>query len=92
MYRRTEKQRSLFEVGTLMPEEKRQACKRSWAGPFREKALPILLKREDDFAELFDPAEGRPNRSIALVAGILILKEMNDWTDEEVLGALDFDS
>lgn len=92
MYRRTERQRSLFEVGTLMPEDKREACRKSWAGPFREKALPILLKREDDFAELFDPKDGRPNRSVALVTGILILKEMNDLTDEEVLGDLDFDS
>lgn len=92
MYRRTDQQRMLFEAGTLMPEEKRKACEKSWAGPFREKALPILLKREDDFAELFDPENGRPNRSVALVVGILMLKEMNDLTDEEVLGALDFDT
>jgi len=92
MYRRTNQQRSLFEVGALMPEGKRQACRESWAGPFQEKALPILLKHEDDFAELFDPTDGRPNRSVALVVGVLLLKEMNDFTDEEVLGDLDFDS
>lgn len=91
MFRRTETQRSLFEAGALMPEEKREACRKSWAGPFREKALPILMKREEDFAALFDPEEGRPNRSAALVVGVLLLKEMSDLTDEEALGALKFD-
>jgi hypothetical protein len=91
MFRRTEMQRSLFEAGALMPEAKREACLKSWAGPFREKALPILLKREDDFAALYDLDNGRPNRSVALVVGTLLLKEMNDLTDEEALGALKFD-
>jgi hypothetical protein len=92
MFRRTDKQRSLFEAGRLMPEAQREACRKSWAGVFREKALPILLKREEDFADLFDPEEGRPNRSVALIVGALLLKEMNDLTDEETLGALDFDT
>jgi hypothetical protein len=92
MYRRTDLQKTFFDAAGLMSEEKRKACEKSWAGPFKEKALPILLKREDDFAELFDLENGRPNRSVALVVGILLLKEMNDLTDEEVLGALDFDA
>ena len=92
MYRRTDPQRSLFEAGILMPQVKREACRRSWAGPFREKVLPILLKHEDDFAELYDPQEGRPNKSVALVVGTLLLKEMNDLTDGEAIGNLDFDS
>lgn len=91
MFRRTERQRNMFEAGALMPEKKREACQKSWAGPFREKVLPILLKQEEDFASLYDPEEGRPNRSVALVSGMLLLKEMNDLTDEEVLGALKFD-
>jgi len=92
MYRRTNTQRSFFEVGSLMPQAQREACRKSWAGAFREKALPILLKREDAFAELFDKTEGRPNRSVALVIGALLLKEVNNLTDEEVLGSLDFDA
>jgi hypothetical protein len=92
MYRPTDAQRSLFEVGMLMTQNKRQACEKSWAGPFREKVLPLLLKHETDFAELFDEGNGRPNKSVALVVGTLLLKEMNDLTDEETVGALDFDS
>jgi hypothetical protein len=91
MFRRTERQRSLFEVGTLMPETKREACRRSWAGPFREKVLPMLLAHENDFAELYAAGEGRPNKSVALVVGTLLLQDMNDLTDAEAMGSLDFD-
>lgn len=45
----------LFSAGNVLPDAKREACQKSWAWPFREKVLPILLKHEDDFAELYDP-------------------------------------
>jgi len=91
MYKPTDRQRSLFEVGMMLPQKKRVQCEKSWAGAFREKALPLLLKRESDFAALFDDTNGRPNKSVALVVGTLLLKEMNDLTDEEAIGSLDFD-
>lgn len=75
-----------------MPPEKRERCGKSWAGPFREKALPILRKIEDEFAELFHAEKGRPNRPVELVVGVLLLKEMFDLTDPEALDALDFDA
>ena len=91
MFKRSEAQRDLFAVNNLMSPEKQSACEKSWAGPFRSRALPILLRAEPEFAELFDAVMGRPNRPVALVLGALILKEMNDLTDEEALAALDFD-
>ena len=92
MFRPTDPQRDLFGAGGLMPSAKQEACKKSWAGPFREKALPILLRAEAEFAEFYDEGNGRPNRSVALVLGTLILKEANDLTDEEALDALRFDT
>lgn len=91
MFRASDSQRSLFSAGGLMTPEKRVQCERSWAGPFREKALPILLRHENDFADLFDPDNGRPNRPVVLVVGTLILKEMFDLTDQVALQSLDFD-
>jgi hypothetical protein len=91
MFRPTDPQAEMFVPGRLLTSKKREACERSWAGPFREKALPILLRAETDFAEFYDESNGRPNRSVALVVGTLVLKEANDLTDEEALGALDFD-
>jgi len=79
-------------AAALLPASKRTACEKSWAGPFREKALPILLRAEQEFAEFYDDETGRPNRPVALVLGTLVLKEANDLTDEEALGALRFDT
>jgi IS5 family transposase len=91
MFKLSEAQRDLFAVNNLMSPEKQSACEKSWAGAFRSRALPILLRTEPEFAELYDSVTGRPNRSVALVLGVLILKEMSDLTDEEALAALDFD-
>ena len=91
MYKPSDPQKALFDAAGLLPPQKREECDKSWAGAFRRHALPILRKVEDEFADLFDPEEGRPNRPVARVVGTLILKEMNDLTDEEALGALRFD-
>lgn len=91
MFRPTDPQSDMFGSTGLLPPKKRAACEKSWAGPFREKALPILVRAEPEFAEFYDEGNGRPNRSVALVLGTLILKEANDMTDEEGLAALDFD-
>jgi hypothetical protein len=92
MYRPTDPQQDLFNATGLLPPKKRAACEKSWAGPFREKALPILLRAEPEFAKFYDEGNGRPNRSVALVIGTLVLKEANDLTDEEALDALRFDT
>lgn len=91
MFRPTDSQQQMFGAAGLLPPKKRAACEKSWAGPFREKALPILLRAEPAFADFYDEGNGRPNRSVALVLGTLILKEANDLSDEEALAALDFD-
>ncbi|MGH9786101.1 MAG: transposase [Terriglobia bacterium] len=91
MYKPSDPQKSLFDAAGLLPPHKREECEKSWAGAFRRHALPILRKVEDEFADLFDPEEGRPNRPVPMVVGTLILKEMNDLTDDEALGALRFD-
>lgn len=92
MYRPTDPQQDMFGAAGLLPPKKREVCEKSWAGPFRGKALPILLRAEPEFAEFYDEETGRPNRSVALVLGTLILKEAGDLTDEEALDALRFDT
>ncbi len=92
MFRPSDPQRKLFDAGGLLSAKQRDECEKSWAGPFRQKCLPILKKIEEEFADLFDPKMGRPNRPVALTVGTLILKEMRDLTDEETVEALDFDA
>ena len=92
MYRPSDPQKPLFDAGGLLPPEKRARLKKTWAEPFRRHALPILRQVEDEFAGLFDPDLGRPNRPVELVLGVLILKEMSDLTDDEALDALEYDA
>ena len=92
MFRPTDKQGKLFDAYGLMTPDKRGACEKSWAGVFRERALPILLKAETKFAELYDNRMGRPNVSIALIIGTLLLKEIRNLTDMEALECLEFDT
>lgn len=92
MYRPSDPQKPLFDAGGLLPPEKRARCEKTWAGAFRQHALPILRNVEDEFADLFAPDLGRPNRPVELVLGVLILKEMSDLTDDEALEALEYDA
>ncbi len=92
MFRLSDRQGKLFDAYGLMTPQKKAACEKSWAGPFHEKALPILLGAEPEFAELYDDRMGRPNCPVALLAGLHMLKEINDLTDMEALGALEFDT
>ncbi len=92
MFKPSDPQAPLFDAGGLLPPAKRDRCERSWAGSFRRHALPILRGVEGEFADLFHPELGRPNRPVELVLGVEILKEMNDLTDEEALSALEFDA
>jgi len=80
----------LFDARGLLPPNKRKRCLYTWAEPFREHALPILRRIEPEFADLFDPEIGRPNRPVELVVGILILKEISDLTDDEALDAVEW--
>ena len=92
MFRPSDPQKSLFDASGLLPPEKRKRCEQTWAEAFRRNALPILRRVEGDFSDLFDPETGRPNRPVELVVGVLILKEMNDLTDQEALDALEWNA
>jgi hypothetical protein len=92
MFRPSDCQGKLFDAGGLMTPHKKAACEKSWAGPFYEKALPILFRAEPEFAEFYDERMGRPNCPVALLVGLHILKEMFNLTDMEALGALEFDT
>jgi len=89
MFRRKREQGKLFTATTLLPEEKRRLLERTWAWPFRMKALPLI--DEELFRHLYDKeGNGRPNKPVQTLIGLLVLKEMFDLTDEETLFNLDF--
>jgi hypothetical protein len=73
-----------------MDPAKRERLERSWAHPFRNAALPLI--HEARFASYFDDSNGRPNKSIRLVIGVLILKEIHNLTDKEALEQLEWNA
>lgn len=88
MFRKKDPQGSLFETSNLLPAAKAQRLRASWAEPFRARALPLI--DEDLFAPLYCDDNGRPNRPVQTVFGVLLLKEMFGLTDAEALEQLEF--
>ena len=89
MYRRRDPQTTMFESSNLIPAAKAKRLRASWAHRFLTQALPLI--DEDLFAPLYCQDNGRPNRAVQTVLGVLILKDMFNLTDEEALERLEFD-
>ena len=45
---------------------------------------------ENIFSPLYESNNGRPNASIRILVGMLILKDGNDWTDEQLFESCDY--
>lgn len=88
MFRPTSPQTSLFESQYLLSESKRKRLEASWAHDWRMRVMPLI--DEEVFRDAFCEDNGRPNKSIRLLIGLLLLKEAEDLTDEQVLDALRF--
>ena len=89
MFRRSDSQGSLFQISNLLPDDKRERLEREWPGQFRQHALPLI--DEEQFRELYCSDNGRPNKPVRTVVGVLVLKEMFDLTDDDTLYRVDFD-
>jgi hypothetical protein len=92
MFRPTPPQRTLFGVEhhMWMDETKLKRLERSWAHQFRNHALPLIA--EKPFAKYFCDDNGRPNASVRMVIGVLVLKDMFNLTDLEALEHLEWDT
>ena len=88
MFQKRNPQGNLFETSNLIPLDKARRLKASWAEPFQSRALALI--DEDLFAPMYCGNNGRPNRPVQTVFGVLLLKDMFDLTDEEALEALEF--
>jgi len=88
MFRERSPQGSLFQSALLFPEAKFRRLEKSWADMFQSRALPLIDER--CFAEMYCDDNGRPNRAVQTVLGVLLLKDMFNLTDEEALENLEF--
>lgn len=90
MYKKTNPQQSLFGVEFQLPPALRARLEKSWAHLFRNEILPVLLKSEDYFSNLYGTT-GRPNFSVARMLGICLLQEHYDFSDQQALDTFGFD-
>jgi len=90
MYKQTSPQQKLFGVETQISPSLRGRLESSWAHLFRCEVLPILFRKEDDYAMLYGTT-GRPNFSVARLLGLCLLQEWNDLSDQEALDTFSFD-
>ena len=80
----------LFGIETQVSPSLRSRLESSWAHLFRCEVLPLLLRKEDDYAMLYGTT-GRPNFSVARLLGLCLLQEWNDLSDQEALDTFSFD-
>jgi len=88
MFRERDRQTSLLASSHFLPEDKRERLEADWPGQFRRSALPLI--DEKAFRDLYHEWNGRPNKPVETIIGVLLLKEMHDLTDEQALFNLDF--
>ena len=88
MFRKRDPQVNLFVTSALVPPVKAQRLQASWAEVFRHRGLPLI--DEETFAPLYCQDNGRPNRPVEVVFGVLLLKDMFGLTDAETLEQLEF--
>jgi hypothetical protein len=89
MFRPMDPQISMDESHFWMPEGHRKALEQSWAHIFRTQVLRMIP--ESRFAALYHASMGRPNKPVAILVSLSVLKEMFDLTDEALMRSYRFD-
>src|SRR4030043_1620952 len=92
MYRETlpDGMAPLLTIETVLPDHMGSSILQSWAPYFYEN---ICLKiNEANFKVLYCQDNGRPNAPISQIVAMEILKEINDYSDEQLLEAVQTDS
>lgn len=91
MFKRGKKehQKSLFDLDILGPASLTKRLQKTWAESFFHAVF--LHINEDRFAVLYSDQLSRPNKPVNILVSLLILKELNDFTDEELMDSYYFD-
>lgn len=84
-----EKQFNLIEPYYHFPKYVRDALHNSWAEHFFRSIFSKI--DESRFAVLYSENYSRPNAPVNVIVGLLMLKDINSWTDEDAIAALYFD-
>ena len=72
----------------LTPREKK-ALEKSWARTFSEEIMPLIDEKR--FSVLYSEKASRPNTPVNVIIGALIIKELFDYSDDEMVENLMLD-
>ena len=70
--------RSIFRIEHLLRPERVRQLEGTWAGDFRDYVLPLI--KEKEFADMYCPNNGAPNKSVRTLAALALLKNEYEWS------------
>ena len=79
----------MFDSFQSLTEREQKALGNSWATFFAEDVFPTI--NEERFSVLCSDKASRPNTSVNVIIGFLVLKELFDLSDDEVVEDLFLD-
>ena len=72
-----------------LTERERKALENSWAKIFADEVFPAI--DEERFSVLYSDKASRPNAPVNVIIGALIIKELFDYSDDEIVENLMID-
>ncbi|MFR2647464.1 transposase [Blautia producta] len=82
-------QLSLDDSFMTLSERERKALEKSWAKIFAHEIFPAI--DEEHFSVLYSNKASRPNAPVNVIIGALIIKELFDYSDDEIVENLMLD-
>ena len=82
-------QLSLFDSFSNLTAREQKALENSWAKVFAEQVFPKI--DEKPFAVLYSDKASRPNTPVNVIIGACIIKELFDYSDDELVEGLMLD-
>ncbi len=82
-------QMSLFDSFSGLTDREKKALEKSWAKVFADEIFPAI--DEDRFSVLYSDKASRPNTPVNVIVGALIIKELFDYSDDEMVENLMLD-
>lgn len=80
---------SIFDSFLNLTERERKALEKSWAHIFSEDIFPAIDEKR--FSVLYSEKGSRPNTPVNVIVGALIIKELFDYSDDELVENLMLD-
>ena len=72
-----------------LTERERKALEKSWAKFFADEIFPVI--DEQRFSVLYSDKDSRPTAPVNVIISALIIKELFDYSDDELFENLMFD-